>query len=388
MLILGNDKTKFGYYQVGDRITFSKLEAIEWHAHTGHHPHWNFNQATFSHYDWTQEPNQDLSTLYRARAQQIRDCYDHVVLLFSGGADSSNILDTFINNNIPFDEVLTFDYWMQDPDPLSYFHSEQTQVSWPRIKQLQDQGYHFLHRRVDLSEHARNIITDSDFNLDRSYLGSMHWGLSHVAKSFIRESVGDYQRLADKGRKVVFIWGAEKPRLYIEQGRFCVKFLDIVDSSIAIRTQLLARPYEYDELFYWAPETANLICKQAHVLMNYFKSRFHQWIDRSVLPQSISMQDLITGIFNNKQTDDGLMYRNLINSLIYPHWSNDTFTAGKPPSLILSPRDRSFYSNTQFQHQVNCIKHHLRQIDPYWLNDPQDLQKGIKGCLSPAYFLE
>lgn len=386
MLIPSNNKEKFGFYQVGDRKTFSKLEAIEWHRNTGHHPHWNFNESVFGPYTWTIEPHKDLATLYRERAEQIRHSYDHVVLLYSGGADSANILDTFINNRIPLDEVLTFDYWNVDPDPMSYFHSEQTLVSWPRIKQLQDQGHKFLHRRVDLSDLAHKVMTDTQFNLDRSYLGNMHWGVSHVAKSYIRESTPEYRALIDQGRRVVFVWGAEKPRLWIEQGRFCVKFLDVIDSSLSIRTQVLNRNGEFDELFYWAPETADMVCKQSHVLMRYFKANFDRWLDRS--SGNTTIESLVRRVFYNDHTDDGLWYRNIINSQIYPYWSNDTFSAGKPPSLIFSPRDRSFYSWPHFQHQVHCIMQHLRTIDSYWLNDPNNLQKGIKGCISPAYFLE
>ena len=39
---------KLGVYRVGDFKFYSKLEAIEMHAKTGIHPHWDFNEAVFS----------------------------------------------------------------------------------------------------------------------------------------------------------------------------------------------------------------------------------------------------------------------------------------------------------------------------------------------------
>ncbi len=41
-----------------------------------------------------------LDSLYKERAQQLRDTYDYLILSFSGGWDSRTILNTFIKNNI------------------------------------------------------------------------------------------------------------------------------------------------------------------------------------------------------------------------------------------------------------------------------------------------
>jgi asparagine synthetase B (glutamine-hydrolysing) len=96
---------KFGFYQVGDFRTYSKFEAIEQHTKTNKKLQWNFNDTIYRSYKWDQEPKESLSELYRQRAQQIREQYDYVVLWFSGGADSTNILNAFIDNNIKLDEV-------------------------------------------------------------------------------------------------------------------------------------------------------------------------------------------------------------------------------------------------------------------------------------------
>jgi hypothetical protein len=100
-----NDKDKFGYYSVGDIKTYSKIEAIELGKKTKLWPRWDFNDSIFGLYDWTTPCALSLKELYRQRAQQIREKYDYVVIWYSGGADSFNVLDSFLSNGIKVDEI-------------------------------------------------------------------------------------------------------------------------------------------------------------------------------------------------------------------------------------------------------------------------------------------
>jgi hypothetical protein len=385
--MLGNNKDKFGYYRVGDFRTYSKVEAIELHKRTGIHPHWDFNELYFSAYNWQIEPTESLEELYARRALQIRADYDYVVLFYSGGADSSNILDTFVDNNIAIDEVATFNYLSADSDPTNFFNSEQVNVSYPRLKLLAAQGVKFKHRVIDLSDVASKILSNDHYKTNRAYYASAHWGTSHLSKSYIRETTPDYQKLIEQGKKVVFVWGCDKPRLYQENNRYCIKFLDVIDAGLSSRTQIVNRDYEYDELFYWAPETADIVCKQAHILKRFFEKHKIYKQDKYYSDTLIDLPD-IEQIFANKHTEDGLSYRNLINTLIYPKFSAKTFSAGKPISVVSSYRDIVWNKDSWYQTQLTMLKGHLVQLDPYWLNDPTDIEKGLKCSISPAYYLE
>lgn len=387
MIVLGNNKDKFGFYKIGDYKTYSKIEAIELHKHTKIHPHWDFNQSIFAKYDWTVEPTESLDELYAKRARQIREDYDYVVLFYSGGADSGNIVDTFVDNNIAFDEIASYNFHKADPDPDNYFNAEQIKVSYPRIKRLQERGIKFRHRIIDMSDMAFKIITDKSYNLNRAYYGTGRWGVSHVAKGQIRDYVEDYKRLIESGKKVVFVWGIDKPRLYFENNRYCIRFLDVVDSGISCLTQINNRSWEYDELFYWAPESMDIICKQGHILKNFF---IKHKIYKQEKYYSDTLIDLpnIDKIFANQNTEDGLSYRNLINTLIYPKFNLKTFTLGKVLSLVTSSRDDVFNSDPEFGRQQIILKQHLSQLDPYWMNDTNNIEKGIKASISPPYYLE
>jgi hypothetical protein len=97
----------YGYYQVGHNNYVKKTDALVAATKSRLPVHWNFHDDVYSAADWTRRPAGTLRELYRIRAQQLRDRYDYIVIHFSGGADSWTVLNSFLSNNIPVDEVYT-----------------------------------------------------------------------------------------------------------------------------------------------------------------------------------------------------------------------------------------------------------------------------------------
>ena len=113
-------KDRLGYYLVGWKKFHNKTLALLESKKTGYDLVWVFNNDVYGKIDWTIPIHDSLENLYKKRAQQLRDQYDYLVLYFSGGADSLNILHSFINNNIFLDEIV-----MQVPEPaMSTFNEE------------------------------------------------------------------------------------------------------------------------------------------------------------------------------------------------------------------------------------------------------------------------
>jgi hypothetical protein len=98
--------SKNGYYTVGNKIFNFKFNALVESTRTGTEVKWHFHEDIFSKMSWRSRDSVGLDQLYKIRAQQIRDKYDYVVLAFSGGADSHQILKTFIKHNIKLDELI------------------------------------------------------------------------------------------------------------------------------------------------------------------------------------------------------------------------------------------------------------------------------------------
>ena len=96
---------KLGFYMLGGKKFYTKPEALVEATKTGIFPEWNFNRNVFDSYNWSVEPNIDIKELYRLRALQLREKYDYLILAYSGGADSHNILLSFMRQNIHIDEI-------------------------------------------------------------------------------------------------------------------------------------------------------------------------------------------------------------------------------------------------------------------------------------------
>jgi len=98
-----------GHYTVGKDIFYNNRDALA----AGHHT----NQPTSWHYYddvWSQAHsaghwrNQSLRELYYARARQIREQYDYVAVMFSGGWDSRNIIESFSAQGLRIDDIIVF----------------------------------------------------------------------------------------------------------------------------------------------------------------------------------------------------------------------------------------------------------------------------------------
>ena len=363
-VILGNQKTKFGFYQVGNRTTFSKIEAIEWQQQLKFFPQWNFNEDIFSSYNWKIEPIETLDELYARRARQIRDTYDYVVVCYSGGADSSNVLDTFVKNNIHVDEVLTINQFEFDSNPLSELNIEQTKVVYPSIQKLMQQGKRIFHRTLDVSSIIKKIAFDKKMLLERAYYYKCRG--RYMAFAYLREVVLEYKKIIDSGQKLVFVWGGDKPRLYFDNKKFCIKFVDgVIDAMVNSAVQIAGREEDYHELFYWAPESVDIICKQGHILKRYFERQTAklEWYSH----------------FKNYP---------IINKLIYTNYNENEFSIGKIDSTVSGKKDEPLMKFQPYKQQMELIVDKFKNIDSYWWKKEHTAEFGLKGCLSPPYYLE
>jgi hypothetical protein len=191
--------------------------------------------------------------------------------------------------------------------------------------------------------------------------------------------------MIDKGIKVGFIWGAEKPRLASVDGKYCIRFQDLVDNCVSPLIQQNEFPGWYDELFYWSPEFTQGLIKQAHIIRRGLGTLPFNQINFCA-----EFQPFGSVIRNNAKwylTNHGL------HQLIYPGWDIGTFSVGKKRSPILSLRDswylnKSEGSNLRFLDGIKKFDTILSRVEQgFWKNE-QDLMGGVKGCVSRPYFIE
>lgn len=98
-----------GHYTVGNSWFYSNRDALEAGHCTGEPVAWHYYDDV-----WAQAHsaghwrNQSLKELYYARARQIREQYDYVAVMFSGGWDSRNIIESFSAQGLRIDDIIVF----------------------------------------------------------------------------------------------------------------------------------------------------------------------------------------------------------------------------------------------------------------------------------------
>ena len=376
---------KFGFYQVDGLKTYSKFEAIE-HSlkYNTASPTWNFNESVFECYNWSQEPSTSLNELYRRRAQQLREKYDYLVLWFSGGADCTNILKSFVDNKIKLDEVASYVNYEATGDKQSWLNAEIFHVAVPAVEAVKADQPWLKHTIVDLSQLTMDYFSSSDAKFDWIYKFNHYGGPNNLARRDLALTVPHWQDMFDSGQRVGFIFGLDKPRITGINGQYYVKFTDCIDPAVTAEQQMLNRAWEFIELFYWSPDCVELLIKQAHVVKTWLKA------------QTQESQYMTTDIYQSgtvRTTVGGKVYyvpNSVTNSLIYPCWTPVPYQ-GKPPSLIFTLRDTWFFDLPEsdsarltwqraLQHRWQHTPHTLRA-------NRDDITKGFKNLVSGAYYL-
>ena len=375
---------KFGFYQVGDFRTYSKFEAIEHHTKTGKKLHWNFNDNVYESYDWTREPQESLSELYRQRAQQLREQYDYLVLWFSGGADSTNILNSFINNDIKLDEVASFINYEATHDKFNFLNAEIYHVAAPVVESAKQKQPWLRHTVIDISQMTMDTFEDKASKFDWIYYLNGYVNPNCAARQDIKLTILHWTKMFDTGKKVGFIYGIDKPKISGINGKYYFAFADMVDNSVSAECQMLNREWEFNELFYWAPESPKIVIKQSHVIKKYLQSATESSL---FIVDNIKQPGPVSVVINKKihwLTLPGL------HTLIYPGWTQALYQA-KAVSLTFTARDTWFFNlpdsdPAKYAWRVG-LEHRWKYTPDFLKKDSLSLSEGFRHSFSNPYFL-
>ena len=339
---------KFGFYQVGDRKTYRKLEALDWFNQTGIAPRWNFNDEVFSQYDWTTEPDIDLWELYKERARQIRNAYDYCVIFYSGGSDSHNLLNAWIDADCKIDEIATTWNYKTTGELYNHQNAEITHVVLPDIKALQNKGYDFKFRLIELPEMSLKLFDDWQLNFE--YNINYHPSINNPAKHLFRRYIDDYKNMIAQGKKVCFIWGKEKPIINFIDNKHQFNFVDSSDNCVGPLCQDNYYNGWYDEFFYWSPDCPLIPIKQVHIIKKFVAiCHSHNCYVNYRTPNGYN------SVINKYLKDE------IFKTLIYPKWSNSIYCNGKTATgYTFSERDEWFHKSND-----SLVKRYVEIVDSF-----------------------
>lgn len=228
------------HYSVGNKKTFYKVEAIMWANE-------NNEQVNFNVPTWMEnlpihvEPEESLQELCRRSALRIRQQYEYVRLWFSGGIDSTYMLEAFIDNKIHIDEIITVGSGIPESD------WEIDKVATPYLKKLHSKipNTKITVKKATMAEYKDWYSNDYFFENHKSIgknegYWSMRLGRKH-------QSI----HLLDSPRGTVNVVAMDKPNIIFKNGEWYAFYMDTkYDNQLGDGNQSFHLFYDDDPLIF------------------------------------------------------------------------------------------------------------------------------------------
>lgn len=370
---------KLGFYTVGNKKFYGKVEALIEATKTNEFPVWNYNRSVFDNVKWTEEPQISLRELYRMRAQQLREKYDWIRIEASGGGDSTTALLSFLNNGIHLDEVV-FRYPKTGEknvhnDPYNT-KCENTLSEWefaakPLLNWI---ATHHPRTKITVHDYSENMLNQG---LDDTWVFKTK-DYFQPGHCFKHDNIGfaDHRRDADAGKKICVLYGIDKPRMCVKDNKWFVYFMDLQ----ANHSNSVVHDYDNitNEYFYWSPDLPEIVCKQAHIIKNWF-----------MMPQNKGLQYVVK--WPNNSIANRTTYEQMVKPLIYPDYDPATFQVIKPSNSFYNEMDYWFYVNFKETQVYKAWQAGLdllvKNIDEKYFNKEMGRPVGFVGFVSPFYYL-
>jgi hypothetical protein len=309
---------RFGHWEVCGKKYTNKLQAVMAAVPQGHWIHWNFNEDTFSKYDWTQEPAQSLQQLYDARARSIREKYSFVALEFSGGTDSWNILNSFCRQGLKVDlaihKVIESQVGDRSDRSAQNIWAEGKFQAWRSFLQFQE------------------LVPDikwATWDIEKSVVDSWRQGPRDILSTNVLDPMKITSNLDINPFGIpdlpstAYIFGIDKPMVELYHDGWYIVFYDDPSTSKFTIERAMAGVGWHDLFFYWDPDCVPLLIKQAHTIINFFR-------------KYPGHENLVRGLGSRNQ-----QHKDLITSLIYPEY-REFWQTKKVTGMVCSDRDAWF----------------------------------------------
>lgn len=364
-----------GIYSCNGKNFVNKIDAIFESNTSGKHVEWDYHDKIFSQHHWNIDPPVELEELYKQRALQLREAYDHLVLFYSGGVDSWYILKMFIKYNIKLDEIYMYGPFKAEEKMYSElgfdrspgYYTREIQQSLPLLKKLvADKNIKI--NVFDWTEHIINAADDRDW----FYTAGVRFDPTCMVRSKFHKIFREHSEMRHKGKKVGFVYGIDKPRLIRDDKSIFFAFLDVIFTTSVLPTNDITDAYwENDEFFYWTPNMPELCIKQSHVVVNHLKST--------------NQTGLIKHVKNIAAFHDESYYKQ-VNRAIYPLWDHNIWQVKKPTGAIYNEQSKWFLdSGLEAKLKWESSIYELERLcGKQWFND-NSVRNGLKGHLSPLY---
>jgi hypothetical protein len=329
-------KDYLGLYTVNGKTFTDKIEAILEASQTDADISWDFHQERFRKIDWWKEPELSLGQLYKIRAQQIRDEYDYVVIMFSGGADSTNVIRSFLDNNIYVDEIIAGVpvSGLRDFKATANKNSDNNASEWllTTMPYLHEVSVTHPNIKISINDFFETML---EFKTDEWLYQSSDFIHPTTSARYKLDKLKHLKQLAEQGKKIALVYGIEKPLVNMWEGKFVCS---IVDTSVNVPRQPFDTFYPNVDiaLFYSTPLMPQILVKSAHeVAKNIHLPQYKDARD--------NMYDFSWPLEKKAKCANTIFQRGII-PIIYPDINYNMFQAHKSKDLFMADHDAWFYN--------------------------------------------
>jgi hypothetical protein len=333
-------KSVQGVWEVQDSVFDNKYEALVYATEINAPVSFNFFNDVWDSFDRSLLGKYSLNYLYKTRAQQLRDKYDYLILYFSGGSDSYNVLRAFLDNGIKLDELCV--KWCTDVlDPAKGIYTPNTDditaynylSEWDyAIKPVLDE---VAQSHPEINIKVVNWLTeDAVDRLPDLFKKVNHWHDIELPSLWTWSP--SEEKLISEGKTVGGIYGVDKPNVV-----FTEKQGTMVSFSDACTTMGCPHPDNPTgvEFFYWSPEFPILALEMAYQTMlvfqqdpEYAEIKFSHAIKQN----AVAWQNFY------QQQQKKLRYK------LYDNWT-DRFQVLKPERLDRSDKHAWIYRRPEME---------------------------------------
>jgi hypothetical protein len=380
-----------GYYVCNGVEFSSKIDACIYGKTVNKPVEWIFHNDAFEKFPWNIEPTETLDQLYDRRARELREQYDYLILSFSGGSDTNNILESFIRQGLHIDEIVTNHIsdatkstTVLDPKVTNSwnFAAEHHLQAVPRLKYISEKLPKTKITVLDVSQVVLNSMNTFD-DVDWVHGRNDHLSIGQLFRYnyFHFESI---KKQFDKDLKICIIVGLDKPKLVIRgDNTFWIYFPDSVVNITTINDFNADYTNLKTELFYWSKDTLPMLAKQAHIVKNWLEAnpKFQQYWKSSTFATVRTHQE------------------QLLRPLIYSTWNNNWFQVDKSTSWFNTEFDTWFRNDPNMKKEfdawkrgINYLQEQLPEYITYDANGNADAMKQFKheyciGRMKPNFLI-
>jgi hypothetical protein len=350
-----------GYWKVDNRCFFNKAECFRFAtAIKNYEISYHFFDEVYTSIDWTIDPIQDLDSMYADRAKEIREKYKYVCLMFSGGCDSTNMLKTFLKNNIQIDEIFT----VYPTKAIEKFR-DKFNINDRSAENLIFEYYETVVPTFEyLAKHYPNIkltvidyTNDStDFILQDKIHSLFLSGI--VVSPYTTGWFRAYEKIHQLDKDACLVFGVDKPRLiyHKKENKFKSFFSDFNNIFGHWPRTTFGAPRVGTELFYYSPTMPLIPVKQC--------KQIEEGLRQALDPSHYLHNEIFLDRPEVKIVD---VHHDYVKSLLYPGWNTNLFQAKKQSSIFFSEQTKWVLNdeNTKvmdfYQGQISDLLH---GIDP------------------------